>query len=134
MPDPEPLYRIVEDDPEYGEYRDLTENKYQPLPDGVLRWYSNQHHVYASPDGYLVPVKVPDTRLQAIVDAPRCEMDDLQLYEYIGLEQDRERFERQAEGLLTPITIPLYRTARSHERKRQLSTTKQVICINNVYQ
>ena len=61
----EPSYRIVEDDPEFREYRDLTENKYQPLPDGVMRWYSNQHHSYATPDGYLVP----DTRLQAIADA-----------------------------------------------------------------
>ncbi|KKL47534.1 hypothetical protein LCGC14_2334560 [marine sediment metagenome] len=61
----EPSYRIVEDDPEFGQYRDLTENKYQPLPDGVMRWYSNQHHSYATPDGYLVP----DFRLQAIADA-----------------------------------------------------------------
>ena len=58
-------YRIVEDDPEFGQYRDLTENKHQPLPDGVMRWYSSQHHTYATPDGYLVP----DTRLQAIADA-----------------------------------------------------------------
>ncbi len=54
------LYRIVEDDPEYGEYRDLSENKHQSLPDGVLRWYPSQHHVYASPDGYLVPLKGAD--------------------------------------------------------------------------
>ncbi len=58
-------WRIVEDDPEFRQYRDLTENKHQPLPDGVMRWYSNQHHSYATPDGYLVP----DTRLQAIADA-----------------------------------------------------------------
>ncbi len=58
-------YRIVENDPEFGQYRDLTENKHQPLPGGVMRWYSSQHHSYATPDGYLVP----DTRLQAIADA-----------------------------------------------------------------
>jgi hypothetical protein len=78
----EPSYRIVEDDPEFGQYRDLTENKHQPLPDGVMRWYSSQHHSYATPDGYLVPVR-PETendcargcathaicRLQAIANA-----------------------------------------------------------------